>query len=285
MADTVLVTTARWTIEQVVDAVDDLTPDALDPNVHRRIDVARSMLEREPLASSNAVAPARPDLAALRASGRPWASVAAVADWMLAVDHDPARLTSLPIDPDPVLMERLFHVAVVGCLLRALRAGGWTIEVVGLPGDERTGPILSVTDPALTTWDVWFEMAGAWNHYGVSAPYPPAVVGISGTGRPLGADIALVALGRAAVVVECKFSADPVYVGRNGYEQALAYMAEVRTGIAPRAVGIVVGPDEVVTASGRTVTSVGPVHVTNPTSFPNILVSEAEQLASRSVVA
>lgn len=267
VADTVLVTVTRWTIEKLVEgvvAVDALDPSHLGAAARSRVMVAQSMLNREPLASAHLAMPTRQDLAALRSSGRPWASVAAVAGWLRVLDHDATRLADMPINPDPVLADRLFHVAVLGSLLRGLRATGWNISVVGLPGSPNGSPPFVATDPVGDTWDLWFEMSGAWAHYGVPAPYSPAVAGIVGTGGPLGADIALLRHGDRAVLIECKYSENPTYVGRNGYEQVLAYMTEALTGLASTAAGVVVGPDEIVTATGATSTSAGPVIVTNP---------------------
>jgi hypothetical protein len=267
VADTLLVTVTRWTIEELarmVEELDRLGNLSFSEIEHERLNVAVMMLGREPLASSLPSVPSRADLAALRSSGRPWTSVAAVAGWLRILDHDPARLAELPIEPDPALANRLFHVAVTGTVLRGFRDAGWSLAVSGLAGMSDGRPQFMMTDPDGTAWDVWFEMAGAWSHYGVPCPYPAAVSGIAGTGGPLGADIALVRCGDRAVIIECKFSANPVYVGRGGYEQTLAYMSEARSGLVDVAVGIVVGPDEVVASTGRTTTAAGQVVVTNP---------------------
>lgn len=264
VADSLLVTVTRWTIESltsVIDAADRVDAAVVDPVIRARHRVALLMLQVEPLRSAHAALPSRADLAALRSSGRPWGAVAAAASWLRVLDHDPARLAALPIDPDPALADRLFHVAVMGLVLRALRAAGWAIRPTGLPGSPDGTPVFAATDSAGNTWDVWYEMAGAWAYYRVPAPYPRAVRGVTGTGGTLGCDIALVRLGDCAVVIECKYSVDPSYVGRNGYEQTLAYMAEALTGLVESASGIVVGVRELVTATGETRTYVGNVRV------------------------
>lgn len=267
VADTLLATATRWTIEQMTDVAE--TARALDPGLlgeaaEQRLIVASEMLTAEPLCSSNPIEPTIGDLVALRSSGRPWTSVASAASWLKRLLRDPAALAGLPIDPDPELSERLFHVASFGCLLRGLRERGWERTFLRLPGDGGGGPVMKLTAPDGQGWDMWFEMAGAWTYYGVTAPYPPAVAGIAGTGGPLGGDLALVRPGEQVVIVECKYSANPTYVGRNGYEQVLAYMAEALTGLAHSAAGVVVGPQEVVRLTGRTNTSVGPIAVTSP---------------------
>lgn len=267
VADTVLATATRWTVERLLDVssdIDRIDMALLDERERRRVAVAAEMLGREPLASSRPITPSRSDLQALRASGRPWTSVAAVAAGLRTLDHDPARLASVPLDPDPVLIERLFHVAVLGVVVRGLRSLGWALTPTGLPGSPDGGPVFGATDPDGDDWDLWYEMSGAWKYYGHPAPYPAAVQGVPGTGGPLGSDVALVRNGDRAVVIECKYSADPSYVGRGGYEQVLAYMSEARTSLAHTVAGIVVGPPETVVSTGSTSTMVGRVTVTNP---------------------
>lgn len=276
IADSLLMTTTKWTIERlaaVVSQVDKIDAELLGELARSRLEVAVDVLDMAPMAPAGAVVPGRNDLRALRSAGRPWRAVASVAATLLQLEHDPASIADLALDPDPALADRLFHVAVLGCLLVDLRARGWTIDVVGLPGSPDGHPQFMATSPEGEPWDVWFEMAAAWRHYGVTAPYPSAVVGVSGTGGPLGADIALVRKGDRAVVIECKYSANPTYVGRGGYEQTLAYMAEARTGMVGAVSGIVVGPEDVVLESGRTATSAGDVSVTHPESLVDILLT------------
>jgi hypothetical protein len=119
-------------------------------------------------------------------------------------------------------------------------------------------------------------MAAAWTHYGVSAPYPRAVRGVTGTGGPLGCDIGLLRIGDRGVVMECKYSADPTYVGRTGYEQTLAYMAEALTGLAESVSGIVVGVPELIAATGETNTFVGNVRVANTNGLAGALEKAIE---------
>lgn len=278
IADSVLVSATRWTIErlsQVVADADRLDEDILGPLARQRFDVAVSVLSAEPLASAVPSIAGRADLQALRSAGRPWNGVAAIAADLMRIDHDPLSIAELALDPDPALADRLFHVAVLGALLVDLRARGWSIAVMSLPGSPDGRPQFRTTSPLGDDWDVWFEMAGAWSFYGVPAPYPPAAAGITGTGGPLGADIALVRPGDRAVVIECKYSDNPSYVGRAGYEQTLAYMAEAKTGLVREVSGIVVGPAEVVQETGRTITSAGPVAITSPDALVGVALEFA----------
>lgn len=66
------------------------------------------------------------------------------------------------------------------------------------------------------------------------------------------------------MLIECKFSADPGYVGRNGYEQLLAYMTEAKTSLARTVAGVLVGPAEVIEGPTLTTTAAGPIAVTPP---------------------
>lgn len=262
IADSVLVTTTRWTIEALADVAAEaerVLPGVL-AGVADRVAVASELLGSAPMAHAEPVVPTRADLAALRSSGRPWGSVAAVAALLRHLDHDPSGLATELLDPDPELADRLFHVAVLGLILLELRRSGCQLIGTALPGSADAKPVFAITTPAGVTWDLWFEAAGAWGHYGLIEPFPAAVLGIEGTGGPLGADVALIRPGEA-VLFECKFSANPTYVGRSGYEQLLAYMAEARSGIADSCVGVLVGPDELVAASGFVSTSVGDLHV------------------------
>lgn len=280
--DTLLATTTRWTIEQLDDVIRDV--DRIDPNIvgpesRIRLAAALGALKTEPLASAHPSTPTRQDLTALRSTGVPWGAVTAVADWLRVVDHDPSRLAGTELDPDPLLAERLFHVACLGCLVRGLRVAGWTLRSTRLPGASTGRPLFVATDLVGDDWDLWFEMAGAWSHYGVPSPYAPAVDGITGTGGPLGADLALVRPDDRAILIECKFSADPTYVGRNGYEQVLAYMGEALSGLVGAVAGLVVGPVEVVASTGRTLTACGPVSVISPTGLPGEILRHAPTLA------
>lgn len=268
-ADSILVTTTRWTIETVDETLKEvhrlgaeMVPES-DP-LRARVAAARAALEIEPLASSHPTAPSRLDLVALRTSGRPWKTVAGVAEALQVVTKDPGRLADLALDPDPALADRLFHIAVLGQLIHDLRASGWRFTVTSLPGAPTGGPHLEAIAPNGEQWDLWYEMSGAWTHYNVPSPFATAARGLEGTGGPLGSDIALVLPHQRALIVECKFSDDPTYVGRGGYEQALAYMVEALTGLVTEVAGFVVGPDELITGTSQVSTAVGDLTFTPP---------------------
>ncbi|MFC3380402.1 hypothetical protein [Couchioplanes azureus] len=228
------------------------------------LSAASGLLKREPLASAPDAAPTRTDLIALRTAGRPWTAVAAVAEYLRILELDPTQLARLPLQADPALADRLFHVAVLGVLLRTLRECGCFLKVRSLPGSPVGVPVFTVTTGEGTVWDLWFEAGAAWRYYGVPEPFPSAVIGIAGTGGSLGADLALIQPGKAAFLIECKYSENPTYVGRSGYEQLLAYMTEARNRLAAEVTGILVGPAEIVTRRGSAATSAGTLHVVDP---------------------
>jgi len=267
VADTLLATAARWTIEGVANVVEDadkVDSERVGASLRQRLEVARDLLSVEPVCNAAATRPSAGDLAGLRAAGRPWGSVAAAAAALLILESDPGSLAWLALDPDPALAERLFHVAVFGCLVLSLSGSGWALELTALPGDPTRRPVFAAKDPTGRRWDVWYEASGAWGHYDCHEPYPVAVETISGAGGALGADLALISRPGNAVLIECKFSADPGYVGRNGYEQLLAYMTEAKTGLAHTVAGVLVGPAEVIEGPTLTTTAAGPIAVTAP---------------------
>jgi len=67
------------------------------------------------------------------------------------------------------------------------------------------------------------------------------------------------------------FSDNATTVARGGYEQALAYLAEARTGLIESGEAIVVGPAEIVDALGTAETTVGRVHIACPRHVPDVL--------------
>lgn len=260
-----------WTLRRL-DAVRQdacrLAP-GMDAGVSPQLDAGRSVLAR----LSSAAGDDRPDRAmgaAARASGRPWGQVAAVATVLLTEDHDLVGVARRLLLPDEAARGRLFHLACLGLVMEAARAAGST--VVGLrPLGMGNGPAYRLTTPAGEDWDLWFEGAGAWTHYGKPSPYVTATKHMPGVSQPIGADLVLIRPGVEAVVIECKYSADPGYVTRNGYEQALAYQAEVLTGLVQSAQAVVVGPDDVVLAAGRSATSLGQVHLLPASALPAVI--------------
>lgn len=272
IAETLLLTTLRWTIENLIEihlGARRVLAD-IGAGLEPQINAVGELLHIEPVRSAEPIVPSVSDLTLLRGAGRPWGAVATVARLLRLLDHDQDDLANRLIDPDPAMADRLFHVAVLGLTLRTLRENRWSLRPISLFGGTGSGPIISATSPAGELWDIWFEGSGAWTFYSATEPYPTGVQGIAGTGGPLGADIALFHADERAVLIECKFSLNPNYVGRQGYEQTLAYMGEALTIVASCS-GVLVGPSEIVSIPGLAATAIGDLHVVDPVAFTSVL--------------
>ncbi|WP_242334576.1 hypothetical protein [Anaeromyxobacter sp. SG66] len=273
LADTLLVTTLRWTIEKLVEARRDAVsawPDA-DGRVRKQLEIAEVLLEQDPLRSASPIRPRRPDIVALRHEGRPWHLVAPVADELRAVEESPVEFATRLIAPDEELRWRLFHLAVLGSVLVSLKACGSEVTWLRPLSGGSSGPAYSVLAKDGRVWDLWFEAGGMWSSYGAPSPYAAAAAGVPGAGGPLGADVALVRPGEDAVLFECKYSWSPQVVARAGYEQALAYLAEAKTGLVKRARAVVVGPEGVVEHPSTTNTFAGTITIARPNDLLDIV--------------
>ncbi|MBM7804208.1 hypothetical protein JOD57_000045 [Geodermatophilus bullaregiensis] len=74
----------------------------------------------------------------------------------------------------------------------------------------------------------------------------------------MGADLAVVLPGQAALAIECKYTDDLSYVVRDGYHQGMTYLAELAE-VNRLAAVAVVGPDGVVPLGTRTMTALGSI--------------------------
>jgi hypothetical protein len=63
-------------------------------------------------------------------------------------------------------------------------------------------------------WHLWMEAGGSWQRYGASSLYRSLTTALRAQTRPLAPDLMLILPGEAAFVLECKYSANPDYVGR-----------------------------------------------------------------------
>ena len=200
------------------------------------------------LEDPNPIKPDRSDLRSLRSSGQPWPVVSRIAELVARVDHDAAFVAFELLYPEPDLASRLFHLNAFGEVLRTLRGSGFRCTWRSPIGGARAGPRLQCVDTYGLVLDLWFEAAGSRKHYVVKdGAYACATRSISGVGGPIGADIALVSEARNAVLLlECKWSADPSYVGRDGFHQAASYALDARNGLAERVWSFIVGPAELI---------------------------------------
>jgi hypothetical protein len=248
--DTLLVTTLRWTLEGLYDIVGDadkIDRSCVDP-IRRQVAVAFSLLETEPVASANPVFPTVGDISAMRAEGHPWSRVAPTADLLRHLNEQSLfELAQRLIRPSEMAW-RLFHLGVFGEVLWTLQRLGWSLRSIRPLSATTNGPAYEAVDSRGRKWDLWFEAAGVWRYYGRSAPYRIATQGVARSLRPLGTDVLLLSPFDEAVVIECKYSDDPNYIGRSAYLQALAYATETRTHLAHSVTTLVVVPDSVAAA-------------------------------------
>lgn len=266
VADTMLVTTLRWTLDYLAVMranATRLSPEA-DQDVREQLDAARTLMELEPVASSVPIAPGHPEIAALRAEGRPWHLVADVADAIRGFDEAPELAAWRLLAPDDDIRWRFFHLAVTGVVLSALRDGGCRIISRRPLGSSARGPSFLVTDTHGREWELWFEAAGVWAWRGKPSPYVAAALGTGGINRPLGADLLFLRADKQALAIECKYHRKSEDVTRDGYLQAATYAMEVRSRLASDTAAIVVGPEGVITGAAFTDTVVGPIYILSP---------------------
>ena len=76
----------------------------------------------------------------------------------------------------------------------------------------------------------------------------------------------LILPGEAAFIIECKYSANPDYVGRTGLAQTLLYMTDVGAAMASRVEGVVIAPDGVVGDATSESTPVGRLGLASPSA-------------------
>lgn len=196
--------------------------------------------------------PNRLDIRSLAASGTPWSALAAVTDALVQAETDLSFLAYEIIEPIPDLEWRLFHLSVLGEVLHVLRAlGGRVRWTAPLSASQSTGPQFQVTI-GQDVWDLWFEASAAPNRYGTQSPYRAATSAVNVAQRTIGADVMLCMPASKALMLECKWSMNGTYVGRDGYHQASSYLVEARSGIATDAWSYVVGPTELVPSLSET---------------------------------
>jgi len=256
IADSLLVTTLRWTLEVLREVWNDAraVEREIGSVVAPKVSVAFSLLDAEPMASAESVRPSASDIRSLRTEGRPWNSVASVAEALRTLDSAALiELASKLIMPDEELRWRLFHLGVFGELLAALRSIGCkATSIRPLSGGAR-GPSYHVSDDRERTWHLWFEGAGIWSRHDKRAPYVELTTGLIPQAQPLSPDIVLILPGEACLIVECKYYRDPVKLCRDGYLQAAAYAVELGTEVIEpgKIVSVVVGPEDVITRQSK----------------------------------
>jgi hypothetical protein len=263
-----------WVVAELRDAT--TAGPGLAPLTSQRVE-AHVRLAEEVLTQQHDPSPLRPDrtdLRALASSGHPWRSVAEVAELLLRAEHDPEFIVFDLIAPDPEGGARLFHLGVFGLVMRALRNHRFVVTWRRPVSGTRSGAQVEALAPSGARYELWFEAAAARRAYGLPAStYADAVAGIPGAGGVIGVDVMLIEPHRRALLLECKWSADATYVGRDGYHQSASYALDARGGLADDIWSFTIGPQEVVDDTGMTthlreplgiiLGSTSPLHVTD----------------------
>lgn len=270
IADRFLATTLRWTIDRLAAVRKDAirVERSVESIASAQITAALSLRGQSPLDGTEAIRPDRAGIRVLMRSGPPWTRLAPVTEALVeAQSADLLVFARQDLFPDPDIRWRLFHLAVLGVLLRALRERGATITSLRpLSGAADPGPSYAVELNG-RRWDLWFEAAAIWSYYGQKSPYQSLVrqaLGYQAT--PLGADILLIAPRDRAYAFECKYG-ETAYTSRHGYLQAMTYGDELRECFAPRVASYVVAKNsDVVRDDSRTLGDVtigiiGPRHI------------------------
>lgn len=244
VADTLLVTTLRWTLESLLATAEIArrTEASSVLAVGPQLDVARVLLARPPVNAAEPVPPGHAEIRSLAREGRPWNGVAKVADELRAYFASPLELAYRFLLPDPDLRWRLFHLAIMGVVVHSLRAAGLPV-ISGRPlSGGSVGPAYRTTTPRGEAVEVWFEAGAVWRHHGLVAPYVDATLGLPSAIRPLAPDILLLVPGGRAMVLECKYSSNAETIGHRGYLQAAAYSLELHSTLAREVEAWVVSP-------------------------------------------
>lgn len=213
------------------------------------------------LVEPGAGAPRHSELAAVEREGAVWRRLVEVARRVRAASAP--ELAAELLLPVPELRPTLFQLGVLGELLLALRAVD-AVTVSTAPLSFVTGREQFHTEHGGRTWHLWMEAGGSWQRYGAASSYRALTTALRRQTRPLAPDLMLILPGEAAFVVECKFSANPDYVGRTGLAQTLLYMTDVGASLASRVEGVVVAPDGVVGEATATDTPAGRLGLAAP---------------------
>ncbi len=248
LMDTLPLSVLTWVSRRLSDVIADIA--TLTPELQTRLGVpvaALSQATSEITGDDVGRPPGRSELLALGHSGFPWRTVANIARLVSRAELDPEFLAFSLLEPDPEMESRLFHVSVLGYVVAALRANhcGITWKApIGAPSD---GPQVQVKSSEGRWWDLWFDSGKARACYAAPrSAYSSAVSSIVGTGQTIRPDLLLIDFPKRALVIECKWSPEPSYVGRDGFHQASSYALDALNGLADEVWSFIVGPQEII---------------------------------------
>jgi hypothetical protein len=268
-ADTLLVTTLRWVAETLntVRSNAVAVEKSLEAKAQAQIVALDELMKVPPLLGAQAIRPTAAELRAITREGSPWSAVSQVAKGLLRLDGSLEDLATSLLMPDAEVRGRLFHLGVFGCVLMSLRSqGAEAVSIRPLSGTT-TGPCYKVCDASGKEWDLWFEAGGVWSHYKIDSPYVKATKDLCSGNAPLTPDIMILRPHKRALIIECKYSFKPDYVGRNGLTQAMAYATEAKTALVKRVESVAIGPEDVVRHPTHVETVAGSIGVGSPTSI------------------
>jgi hypothetical protein len=180
------------------------------------------------------------ELAAVEREGAVWRRLVEVARRIRAASMP--ELAAELLLPVPELRPTLFQLGVLGELLMGLQSAGASVTSTS-PLSFVTGREQFHVSLGGRVWHLWMEAGGSWQRYGASSLYRSLSTALRAQTRPLAPDLMLILPGEAAFVIECKYSANPDYVGRTGLAQTLLYMTDVGASMAARVEGVVVAPE------------------------------------------
>lgn len=244
--DTVLANALAWGVERASGLLDAApsTLTALEQSAVHRLEVLTTMSEHPALQDIEAQPLAGDDLKALHGSGYPWRDFEAVASSIIAIEEQGLDQLALELlAPDADMGGKLFHLGVCGEIVYGLQQLGCVVESVRpLGGGQSTDRPAFRTVHAGVEWELYFESAAVWRRTKLRQPYLGAVAALRGTSQALSADLLLIdRQGRRALMLECKDSHDPTYVGRGGYHQATTYLVEAHGRLSDTTVSLTIG--------------------------------------------
>ena len=246
--DTLPLFVLTWVSRRLVDVMADAV--MLSPELQTRLGASVAALRQATSQipdGDGGRPPDRSELLALGHSGFPWRTVANIARLISRAERDPEFLAFSLLEPDPDLESRLFHVSVLGYVVAALRVNRCQVawkQPLGAAGD---GPHVEVKSSGGGQWDLWFDSGKSRAHYAAPrSAYSSAVTSIVGTGQTMRPDLLLIDFPNRALIIECKWSPEPSYVGRDGYHQASSYALDALNGLADEVWSFIVGPQEII---------------------------------------
>ncbi|HET6507110.1 MAG TPA: hypothetical protein VFG42_09990 [Baekduia sp.] len=274
---TTLATTVRWCLDELAA----LAPHAAvaerpeQKEARARLAAAMALLDTTALAEVSGDPPGHAELRAIRAEGSPWRSLVPVCERLLWRHRTPLdQLAMELVAPDPALGGRLFHLAVLGEVLHALRSSGATVTNVVPLGAGAKGPHFLVEDYAHRPWRLWFESAGSWSS-DPPEPYLTAAKALFPHPQPLGADLMLEGPDGRVLLFECKYSSNRSTVAA-GYHQAVCYAVEAFAR-ADHVTSVVVGPTSVIRSAEYTQVDTALIGFVSPDDVPSVVEAALRQ--------